>query len=531
MNLSFLMTFLLISVHIHAAFSSFSPPITIPTAGNSASPQVGVDGSGNAVIVFIDELSGEFQVRASQLVNGVPTNPYTFPLSANATSAQAPNVAVNPSGNAIASWREQNSSFDYQNVGSFFFNGVWSAPQVFSNIATEFVINYSTPGVSIDDSGNGLVVWAQSVGASNKIQWTQLVSQVWLPEQTIFSSTDFLLTPALSSNHAGKALAAWFNLTGSIVQAAQFNGVGWTVTSFPTSNIAQICGLPQLSVSMNPSGDAVIAWMNNNSPNLEIQAVRLVNGLFGPQQIVSDPSQGSVLFQGAALDPAGNGFVIWTIINTTLNTTSIQVARLFNGVFQSPVTIGGPYDLSTTFLQSPEVVVDAQGDALATWELDDARQAFGAIYSISNGTWSQPFLLSNVGQDIQGPNVATNSAGQATVVWNEGDNPPNLVVQAVIGAFNSIPFSPSNFTGTRRSNRFLTQTDYINRLQWNPSQDPTVVGYFLYRNGQLIASIPASGPFQFEDHNRKKKEIDVYSLTSVNANGVQSSPPLVITVQ
>lgn len=518
------MFFLMVFIQAHAVFT---PPIDIPSDGFSFAPKVGVDGAGNSVIVFVDVPASNFQVEATQLINGVPTTPHIFPLSINATQALFPNVAVNPSGNAIAAWREQDSSFNGQSVGAFLVNGVWSAPQVFSNIATEFVIGYSVPGVSIDDSGDGLVAWSQVVAGTYEIQWTQLLSQVWQSEQTIFSSTDVLLTPALASNHSGKALAAWFNISQLIVQASYFSGGVWTTTSFPTSNIANTCGLPQLSVAMNSSAEGVIAWMNNNN---EIQSVRLVNGVFGPQEILSNASQGRALFQGAAIDPSGNGFVIWTIIDTVSNTTSIQVARLFTGAWLPPQTIAGPYDSSTTFLRSPEVVVDAQGNALATWEVDTEtqRQAFAASFSSSNGMWAAPFLLSNANQNISEPTVAANNAGQATVVWTEGNSPSQI--QAVIGLVSNPPGPPSNFIGKRIVNSFLTQKDYLARLTWNPSQDPLVVNYLLYRNGQLIATIPASGPYSYTDYNRKKNQKDVYTLKTVNANGVQSTPSLTVVV-
>lgn len=88
----------------------------------------------------------------------------------------------------------------------------------------------------------------------------------------------------------------------------------------------------------------------------------------------------------------------------------------------------------------------------------------------------------------------------------------------------STPLPPSDFRGKTVKNKFATQIEYIHHLKWVPSPDPTVVGYKLFRNGHLIAVIPAEGPFKFHDHNRKKRKRDLYVLQSFNANGLLSIP-------
>ena len=91
------------------------------------------------------------------------------------------------------------------------------------------------------------------------------------------------------------------------------------------------------------------------------------------------------------------------------------------------------------------------------------------------------------------------------------------------------PAPPASFTGFRCKNKFATQTEYVNNLFWRASLDPTVVSYLIFRNGVLIATIPASGQFKFIDHDRPKKQVDTYALIAVDASGLESSP-VIITV-
>lgn len=90
--------------------------------------------------------------------------------------------------------------------------------------------------------------------------------------------------------------------------------------------------------------------------------------------------------------------------------------------------------------------------------------------------------------------------------------------------------SPLEFSGKRYKNKFAAQTEYVNKLSWEASSDPAVVSYFLFRNGVILAIIPAGHPLKFIDHHRPKNQVDIYMLIAVNAFGMQSQPSI-ITIQ
>jgi len=96
-----------------------------------------------------------------------------------------------------------------------------------------------------------------------------------------------------------------------------------------------------------------------------------------------------------------------------------------------------------------------------------------------------------------------------------------LAVDAVSILLEVTP--PVNLTGSVLKNRFLTQKDRINHLQWQPSLTTGIAAYYVFRNGKLIAKIPSTAPLMYNDHNRGKKP-DVYSVTAVTADGIESNP-------
>ncbi|HSX13775.1 MAG TPA: carboxypeptidase-like regulatory domain-containing protein [Chlamydiales bacterium] len=87
-----------------------------------------------------------------------------------------------------------------------------------------------------------------------------------------------------------------------------------------------------------------------------------------------------------------------------------------------------------------------------------------------------------------------------------------------------IPNSPPrNLSGMVVNNRFLLQIDRIHHLQWDSSQDPTVLFYQVFRNGLLIATISANAPLEYDDHRRSAKVADYYLVNDINASRNESS--------
>ncbi|MBA3721984.1 MAG: hypothetical protein H0W88_06250 [Parachlamydiaceae bacterium] len=84
---------------------------------------------------------------------------------------------------------------------------------------------------------------------------------------------------------------------------------------------------------------------------------------------------------------------------------------------------------------------------------------------------------------------------------------------------------PRHFKGEVILNEFLSQTDRINHLTWEPSSNGLEIEYRLYRNGKILSIISVfSGILEYDDHNRKKNKEYFYELTSVSNDGIESDP-------
>jgi hypothetical protein len=105
--------------------------------------------------------------------------------------------------------------------------------------------------------------------------------------------------------------------------------------------------------------------------------------------------------------------------------------------------------------------------------------------------------------------------------------PVSITVEGCAPPSPTTPLSPTNLTGTRTRNTFFLQTDLINTITWSaPSSGPTPVSYNIYRDPaltKLIGTVPATGPLQFNAHNRQPNVTYTYYITAVDAAGNQSS--------
>ncbi len=83
----------------------------------------------------------------------------------------------------------------------------------------------------------------------------------------------------------------------------------------------------------------------------------------------------------------------------------------------------------------------------------------------------------------------------------------------------------NNFSGCKRKNLFLNQVDNYNHLTWSAPNNFIAVSYQIYRDAaltQLVATVPASGILQYDDHNRNPNVNYGYYIVGVNALGAQS---------
>lgn len=96
-------------------------------------------------------------------------------------------------------------------------------------------------------------------------------------------------------------------------------------------------------------------------------------------------------------------------------------------------------------------------------------------------------------------------------------------VQFDFSGFSPSILPPTNLKGKQKKNNFGFEYELYNRLTWKASPSAETTGYFIYRDGDKIATVNAS-TLTYQDHNRPRGVSSVYSLVAFDSDGNVSSP-------
>lgn len=516
-----------IAANIAPLFSSqWIGPLDVFTTQIAQNPVVGVDANGNAVILATASDDGTtLYEKGAQLVQGVIQNLHNFPAIGSEFGAGEflPVIAVNSVGNAAGIWTENDNTTKNDFVRTVLLtNNFWGNPTTLTDPNTNPIASYSLLGITLDNTNNAIAAWIGQNGTT--LEARQFIASNWTPLQEIPVPSSNPSILSLVATPSGDPLLAWISYAPSMY-ISTYNGSAW-VTQLVSSDVFPACH-PLFSVSVNVSNNAMLIW--NNSSNSGISSTLVSGGVIGTIMPVYAPGGGeSINDMAVAIDNFGNAIALW-VSQLSSNTFQMKISR-FSGSSWGAASILDTTDSGNSF-QNPNIAIDGFGNAYAVWEKDDVSgngTIFYNQYTNATNSWlAAPVLLSAPGVlSSKNPKLSMNQLGGAAVVWSV--DPSRTETIQIVYTGNQNPTPPLNLTGKQVKNKFLTQTDLINELHWSPSLSPSIVSYNIYRNGELIASVPSTDPLVYRDHNRKSKEFYTYEVTAVNSLKMQSDPAVIV---
>lgn len=478
--------------------------------GDGTDIDIASDANGNAVVIFSSLGLPASNVTVYNYTS--LTNTWSPATLLQADTVSEVSVAMDNSGSAVAIWSNNNG---INEVRTAFYNGsTWLLGTPAPLEAAGFV---SSPVVAMNGPNSAVAAWVDS---STTVRSSFFTGGAWSAPTTIGTTDDREVRIAYSTNGTavagftnvnptaanfiggvwqapvpldagtvfgpvevgidanGKALAAWLNNTTLTVLSSFFNGSSWQAP-VPLGTVANFTFAHIPSLAMAPTGTAVATWSTGGAPSLGLS--RSFNGAnWGPiQQFSADVNERTETVP-VAVDDFGNAIVLFD--------TPEQLAPPTNLLLRSArLPLGGVWGNFQVVTEGPAVPPFQSFELLAT-DLSNNGFAFAAGE-----------------QDI-------------TEVFR------------FFATVDLVPFPPASIEGRVCKNNFAAQTDRIHIITFTPSPSTTVDFYELRRNGQLIAVIPATGPFTYFDHSRCKKDPDVYTVIAVDGNGTVSVP-VTVTLQ
>lgn len=402
-------------------FASWTTPVQISTS-NSDQVDIAVDVSGNAVGIWQGYDGYNYIIQSSSLPEGgnwsSPTN-----LSASGADAQAPAVAVDSLGNAVAVWSRFDGNSSIIQANQLPFRGSWGTA---TNISVSG-FNADSVKLSMDNTGligNAVAVWHRYNGTNFIVQASELLSGgTWSFPTNISPSGQDALIPDVAVDPNGNAVATCARYDGTNFttrNAMALKGQSWG-PSFVVSNGAETAS--EGSIAVDSNGNAVAVWSQFDGSNFMVQASLIpYGGNWSTEQAISTSGQDASI-PIVASDPNGNIVAIWVAFDGTNNVT--QAAMLpSGGSWSAPVTISNEgMDVNNICL-----AINILGNSVAAWdETDGVNSTIQSASLPLNGSWSTLTQVSTTGNFATNPVVSVDSSGNAVAIWLQTDGYNNYI--------------------------------------------------------------------------------------------------------
>jgi hypothetical protein len=312
---------------------------------------------------------------------------------------------------------------------------------MFTNVAGTKLryVAAQAPQIALDSDGNALAVWVGRDGAIEAAERAAGAAS-WSAPVPISPTGARPDGVSLVMNGRGDAVATWARPVASVsgplaVSEAAIRpaGGGWQAPVRLSPPDRLTIPLPgSLAQAIGEQGDAIAIWFGappqpvpgqplRPGGTVLLSALRPAGGTFGPARVIP---QAQVLDVGVldlasmlqvALDGQGNAVATWRVFEFGRGDLAIVGARLPAGsmIWEHPSILARLPRARGPVAQA-QVAIDGAGAAVAVW---NRGQLLVSATLPPAGRWSRPRVIANpglAGADFQ---LVLNRAGQAVVVW------------------------------------------------------------------------------------------------------------------
>lgn len=327
----------------------------------------------------------------------------------------APQVAADPSGNAIAIFTGGNAPQDDYGIYASRYTvatDTWSAPQQLSaplNGGGSETIFGTERRIAFGANGHAAVLWLESgATTAHRIRVARFdpVANAWSPAETLGEGTFGMLSVAVDA--AGNTFAAWkkFAAPGQReeVHVRRHAGGAWSATQVLNNVVTGIVGA---SLAADAAGNALAVWSQAGAAGATTSGIvaRRFDAVANAWSAEESVVPGVVTTVKVALDGAGNAIALYGGAGGVPTLGASR--RAASGGWGAPASLGIGSNAS--------LAVAANGTALVT-SLGGGNVNQANWYSPASGTWT---AIEPVSAPYPAGNLAplVDERGNAVVVW------------------------------------------------------------------------------------------------------------------
>ena len=414
----------------------------------SQTPAIASDGSGGAIIVWEDDRSGMTiyaqRINAAGTLlwssNGIPID------SVFADAESAPVIASDGSGGAVIAWLDDpgdSTGYAYLYAQRISSSGSmqWTSKGV--QVDTTAGSIQSSPAIACDGNGGAVLVWrrlsnkgimsvyAQRINASGAVQWQQNGVAI---DTTVTDLGQDKMNPVIINDGAQGAIISWVsfrettNPISTRIYAQRVTAAGsvlWTTNGIPVCPApATIYAQALPAMISDGSGGAIVAWDDGRiDPAAEFAQRISANGAiqWGSGTPIDTVHYESKWAPTMVSDGSGGAVIAWMRSkNGGSGSTNPYAQRIGSNGSQLWTANGAVLDTSTTDDYLVNIVGDGSGGAIVAWEQNVAFiraqhiDLSGAIQWTPGGAavCSGPSIKTYV-------TMAGDGAGDAILTWQD----------------------------------------------------------------------------------------------------------------
>jgi hypothetical protein len=409
-----------------------APPTGAGPVGGDATESslggVGVDASGNATLVYRQDVGGTTHVVVNRRVANQKWSAAT-PIDGagqakldSVNGSLSPFLAVNEDGRVYAMWTEGVSGVFSVKAAELGSKGAWAPAAVLASGLVAPQISGMAPGAS----GDALAVWDDFVGDFVTPRVTDLVDG--LPTSSsapVPLATHTSYGEAIATNAAGVAMAVWIDKVPNeetfSVMAKRFQpGVGWDANPTTISDVVQGASPDWPVVAVDGAGNAVMVVVLGS--NVVANTFHASSG-WGTATALGTAGSNGLYRPSVCVSEAGHAYATWSTGTAAITLQEIQLQE--TGGWQAvkaPALTSDDADL-TAIIQPRCVVVGQDQLTLAdiAWSGGTSTHdpAVRTWAQTRNGTdWAEPNQLGpDDGGWDENPSIGANATGEVVIAW------------------------------------------------------------------------------------------------------------------
>jgi hypothetical protein len=323
-------------------------------------------------------------------------------------------VAVNAAGKAAIAWIQSDGAYDQ--VYASVYDGVssWTAEE---HLSTGGSHTYEAR-LAMDSSGNVVVVWRQD-------------DDIWFCEYTDSTTTWSAASATVVENDAAAAnkpqVAFADDDSLCVTWRQDFSpydvrfrrrtpGGAWGSVETADTEASYTTDSPELAV--DGDGNAFVVWKQYDGSRDRAYGRRYLaasNAWEASPALLDDGSAaGSALFPRVAAGPNGTAIAVWRQLSAAKRSVYVNVYTPGSGWSGAELI----EDNDANDCESHDVAVDADGNAVAVWQLWDGSVFRAWSSRFAAGDWQTPEIVDLADGHAWTPYIYADDAGRVLAVWS-----------------------------------------------------------------------------------------------------------------